>query len=478
LRKILFFLLLVYTAFGQTDSTVVCLSCNQIIEDQAFSHLRDTWEKRPIKIVQLGDSHIQIGHFSSQFRELLNSIGKLKGTGITFPYSLAKSVDGALYKSKASGHWIGDNILSTKPRLELGVTGYSVKTLDSSASISFQLKNPQLDFSEIKIWFNATDSLSYHPDLGSDFYWKETVKGESKLGYARFVRKNRNSTILLKLIKQDSLANEFQFHGLEFVTSNSGVEYHSLGVVGAQFTHLIQHTKLWKEQLKLLDPDLVIFSYGTNEAYNGNFDTNTYTKQVNRFFDELRSLMPSVAILVTSPPDTRSRNRIPQKQIEIIEAQSKLKSSFYDLNKVMGGFGSFQPWFEKNLFLKDKLHLNKDGYQLQAKLFMIPFLNQLKSTVDLSDLKSEMETSVKSINRRPVSKESIVKDSIVKDSIESVAIVPKKKVVQKEVYHLVKKGDTFYSIAARYHVKVNSLIEKNRRVKSTAIQLGDRIRIK
>jgi LysM repeat protein len=462
----------VFTAVGQSDSTVVCLSCNQIKEDQAFNNLKETWNKRPIKIVHLGDSHIQIGHFSSQIRALLNSVGKLKGTGITFPYSLAKSVDGALYKSKAAGQWIGDNILSSKPKLELGVTGYSIKTLDSSATISFQLKDALQDFTEVKIWFSA-DSLSYQPDLGSDFYWKETVKGEAKLGYARFIRKNRSSTILLKLIKPDSIAREFQFHGLEFISSNSGLEYHSLGVVGAQFTHLIQHAKLWKEQVKLLNPDLVIFSYGTNEAYNGNFDAMAYAKQVNRFFDELRFLMPSVAIVVTSPPDTRSRNRIPQKQNEIIEAQSKLKSSFYDLNKVMGGFGSFQPWFENNYFLKDKLHLNKEGYQLQAKLFMIPFLNQLKPAMDLSPLKAEIEESVKSISRRVVTKDTSEKDSVV-----SAVIVPKKKLIQTSVFHLVKKGDTFYSIAARYHVTVKSLIENNRKVKSTAIQLGDRIRIK
>jgi len=435
--------------------------------------LRNTWSKRPIKIVHLGDSHIQIGYFSSQIRELLNSVGKLKGTGITFPYSLAKSVDGALYKSKASGRWVGDNLLSTKPKLELGVTGYSIKTTDSSSSISFQLKDLQLDFSEVKIWFNA-DSLSFQPNLGSDFDWKETVKGVGKLGYARFIRKNRASSIQLKLIKSDSLAQEFQLHGLELVSATtSSFEYHSLGVVGAQISHLIQHTKLWKEQLKLIGPDLVIFSYGTNEAYNGNFDAANYTKQVNRFFDELRLLLPSIAILVTSPPDTRSRNRIPHKQSKIVEAQSKLKSSFYDLNKVMGGFGSFQPWYENNYFLKDKLHLNKAGYQLQAKLFMIPFLSQLKPTTDVSALKSEMEASVKSISRRVVLKDTITKDSVVLEPV-----IPQKKQIQKALFHLVKKGDTFNSIAARYHVSVKSLIEKNRRVKSTAIQLGDRIRIK
>lgn len=463
---------IVFSALGQTDSSVVCLPCNQIVEDQAFVKLKDTWNKRPIKIVHLGDSHIQIGHFSSQIREQLNTISHLNGTGITFPYSLAKSVDGAWYKSKASGHWIGDNILSSKPKIDMGVTGYSIKTLDSTASISFQLKEALSDFSEIKIWFNA-DSLSYLPDLGNDFILKETVKGLGKVGYARFIRKNKSSAILLKLIKQDSLAREFQFHGLEFVSSTGAFEYHSLGVVGAQFTHLIQHAKLWKEQLQLLNPDVVIFSYGTNEAYNGNFDASSYSKQIGRFFDEIRSLLPSTAILVTSPPDTRSRNRVPQKQVEIIEAQANWKSSFYDLNKVMGGFGSFQFWFESNYFLKDKLHLNQSGYQLQAKLFMLPFLNQLKPHVDLRALRSEIDRGIQSIRKRVV-----VKDSIVKDSLAVEVLIPQKIIVHSAVFHTVRKGDTFYSIARRYKVTVKSLEQKNRRIKSTAIQLGDRIRIK
>lgn len=463
---------IVFSALGQTDSSIVCLPCNQIEGDQAFLKLKETWNKRPIKIVHLGDSHIQIGHFSAQIRAQLNRITLLNGTGITFPYSLAKSVDGAWYKAKATGHWTGDNILSTKPKLELGVTGYSIKTLDSTASITFQLKDALSDFSEVKIWFTA-DSLSYQPDLGMDFSFKETIRGEGKLGYARFIRKNNSSSFQLKLIKKDSIEREFQFHGLEFVSSTTAFEYHSLGVVGAQFTHLIQHAKLWKEQLHLLNPDLVIISYGTNEAYNGNFDAVTYSKQISRFLDEIRSLLPATAILVTSPPDTRSRNRVPQKQIEIIEEQSKWKSSFYDLNKVMGGFGSFQPWFENNYFLKDKLHLNKAGYQLQAKLFMIPFLTQLKPKLDLSQLKSEVKSSIQSIQKRVVKQ-----DSVVKDSVDIEVIVPRKKIVHSEIFHTIKKGDTFYSIAERYHVTVKSLEGKNRKVKSTALQLGDRIRIK
>ena len=470
MRKALFFLLVAFTSFGQSDSTVICLPCNQIIEDQAFTKLKKTWKKRPIKIVHLGDSHIQIGYFSAQIREILNSIGDLRGSGITFPYSLAKSVDGAIYKAKKNGRWDGENILSTRPKLDLSLTGYSIKTLDSNASIAFHLKDPKFNFSELKIWYNA-DSLSFTPSLGDNFELKELVRTNGKIGFARFSRKNPVTQFELKLIKSDSSAKEFQLHGLDFITTNSDFEYHSLGVVGAQFTHLIQHTILWKEHIKMLNPDLLIISYGTNEAYNGNFDSNAYSKQINRFLNEIREVVPSVSILLTSPPDTRSRNRIPKMQNAIIESQSKVQSSFYDLNKVMGGFGSFQPWYENDLFLKDKLHLNKAGYQLQAKLFMLALIRQLKSNKNLDELLSQVADKSRLVVRK-----TSVQDTVVKDSLRLV--IPEKKVVEKSIYHKVKSGDTFYSISKKYHISVDVLIARNRKKKSTALQLGDRIRIK
>jgi len=116
--------------------------------------------KEPFRIVHIGDSHVQIGHFTKQIRDIFAEHVPLKGSGISFPYSLAKSVDGPWFKSKASGIWVGDKILSANPKLDLGLTGYSVLTQDSSASISFQLRDLNANYDGVKVWFNS-DSLSF-----------------------------------------------------------------------------------------------------------------------------------------------------------------------------------------------------------------------------------------------------------------------------------------------------------------------------
>jgi lysophospholipase L1-like esterase len=288
---------------------------------------------------------------------------------------------------------------------------------------------------------------------------------DNKMGVAHFVAKNRFDQFELKLLKKDSLDQRFQLHGIELVYSQGNLDYHALGVAGAQFTHLINQSKSWREQLKRLNPNLLIFSYGTNEAYNTNFDSSVFVNQVSRFFDEIRQALPDVAILLTSPPDTRSQNRIPPKQVEVIQGLSQIKSSFYDLNKVMGGFGSYQPWIEHNYFLKDKLHLNKAGYELQADLFMLALLTQLQPNWDLSTLKSRVEAQANALVRK------IVVDSLNKDTLVST---PKVEIL----YHRVKKGESFFSIAKRYNLNIEALIRRNSRHKSKALQVGDRIRIK
>lgn len=88
----------------------------------------------------MGDSHVQIGHFSGEIKRLLG----VRKEGIQFPYRLAKSVDGRVLKSKASGRWEGTSILKPSAGWNIGLAGYAVSTRDSTAQITFTLKDSWL----------------------------------------------------------------------------------------------------------------------------------------------------------------------------------------------------------------------------------------------------------------------------------------------------------------------------------------------
>ena len=351
--------------FAKVDSTQVCHSCNVIRRDSGVAELAPKWKSGTLKVLHLGDSHVQIGHFSSEIKRLLG----VQQEGIQFPYSLAKSVDGRVLKSKSRGRWEGTSILKPSAGWNIGLAGYAVSTRDSTAQITFTLKDSLARFNQIRVWTNS-DSCAMIPDVGPEFSLDK--RGQSgNVAYWDFKSYTPVSQFTLALQKSASNQDEFTLHGVEVLSNVTSIDYQDLGVAGAQFTHLKSRGNVALEQIELLKPDLLICSFGTNEAYNANWNPVTYRQALVEFMLDVKSKSPGTVFLFTSPPDTRSQKRIPKFQQEVVQTLSDLPAACYDLNQVMGGFGSSAEWVKNGCLLKDQLHLTKEGYQLQAKLFVL-----------------------------------------------------------------------------------------------------------
>ena len=354
-----------YPLFAKVDSTEVCHSCNVVQRDADIAALAPKWKSGKLKILHLGDSHVQIGHFTGELKRLLG----VQKSGIQFPYSLAKSVDGPVLKSKAKGRWEGISILKSSTGWNIGLAGYSVSTRDSTAQITFTLKDSLATLNHIRVWCSA-DSCAMMPDVGPEF--SVDKRGQrGNVAYWDFISKNAFSQFTLGLQKRAAQQDEFTLHGVEILTPNSSIDYQDLGVAGAQFTHLKSRGNVALSQIELLKPDLIICSFGTNEAYNAHWNPATYRQALIEFMQDVKSKSPETVFLLTSPPDTRSQKRIPPFQREVIQVLADLPVPFYDLNQVMGGYGSSEAWVKNGCFLKDQLHLTKEGYQLQAKLLAL-----------------------------------------------------------------------------------------------------------
>ncbi|MFM1934174.1 MAG: hypothetical protein RL360_1054, partial [Bacteroidota bacterium] len=176
-----------------------------------------------------------------------------------------------------------------------------------------------------------------------------------------------------------------------------GIEYIDLGVAGAQFTHLKSRANLVLDQIKILQPDLIICSFGTNEAYNANWESQSYKKAWQVFIQEIQAISSKTIFLLTSPPDTRSQNRVPKHQQEVIRVLAETKVPFYDLNSAMGGFGSSEEWVKNGCFLKDQLHLTKEGYQFQAKLFVLALFKTWGDQASFENLQKQVNQHMISV---------------------------------------------------------------------------------
>lgn len=375
---------------AEIDSLKVCLPCNEIQQDSSLALLSTKWKSGDLKVLHLGDSHVQIGHFSGEIKRLLQA----KNSGIHFPYPLAKSVDGRLFKTKAFGSWIGISVLKPASGINIGLTGYAVSTRDTSAKIQWIAKDSLQLFRRVRVW-TESDSCALIPGLDSDFVLVHQQQKE-RMRYYDFESTLPVHQFTLSL-RNVGLGDQFTLHGIELQREEKGIEYIDLGVAGAQFTHLKSRANLVLDQIKILQPDLIISSFGTNEAYNAKWESQSYKNAWLEFVREIQSISPKTAFLLTSPPDTRSQNRVPKYQQEVIRVLAEMKVPFYDLNAVMGGFGSSLDWVKKGCFLKDQLHLTKEGYQLQAKLFVLALFKTWGDQTSFENLQKQVNQHIISV---------------------------------------------------------------------------------
>ena len=471
-------------------------------------------------IIHIGDSHIQGDYFSGEIRRQLQGFFGNAGQGLLFPYALAKSYGprGALLSQK--GVWTGIKTLTPNLLEPLGLIGYGAVTHNANAqiTIAFNEKFNDSVFQRINIWHTA-DPKSYITQLNDAFSWAGSQLYTSGWGVSSYTSQTFVKSFTLTTLSTHPVQNHYGFYGFELLpTPRRGIAYHHCGVVGAQFTHLIEKAPWAIEQIAHLKPDIVIFSFGTNESYNEKYDSAAYSKSVQKFLSELVLASPQTAIIITTAPDTRSRNLIPPNQISVNNQLKTLAKNshltLYDLNATMGGWGSMNLWYKNKLTLADKLHFTASGYALQGKLFSLSFLQSYnkvnkKDTLAIDTLRNAVCQSMKklwlddwvhplgdssepnqTLQPIPIPVKRVSPDSIQNTSdpkthpnLESHGKITtqknkklasnKKKVTSSgEKIHTVRKGENLYRIGKLYHVSHESIAKKNHLNNPKAITPG------
>lgn len=429
-------------------------------------------------IVHFGDSHIQGDYFSGEFRRTLQSYFGASGSGIIFPYSLCKSFGPRGLQSSKIGLWKGTNILNSSEKNKIGLAGYELTTSDTISKLKFQFSekfNASLS-KTLKIWY-LLDSTTTNFNLTNEFDEIKDTQYDGGWGVRTYNYKNAISDFEVSIKSKKNNSAEFTFHGFELDQPiKNGIKYHQCGVVGAQFSHLINNSNLIVSQLKYLEPDLIVFSFGTNEAYDNNIDSSKYFNQLNKFISQLNLTLPNTAIIFTTAPDTRSQGKVPSNQISINNQLIKISKthdlSLFDLNKAMGGWGSLNGWYKNNLVSSDKLHFSSSGYSLQGKLFSLAFLENYNSnfnndSVQLNPLRDDILNKLKPV---------LTNNKIEEVDINHPTIVkPIKLKIPKK--YIVKKGDTIFKIAKKLNVSGKKILRLNNLNENSIIRPGQVIKI-
>ena len=449
-------------------------------------------QNKTFTVLHIGDSHVQGDFFSGEIRRQLQSYFGFAGIGAIFPYSLAKSYGPRGSVAKAEGKWESYKILSPRADLKLGILGYGLTTSKEKSAIQFSIqeKFPMTEFTEFQIW-HTNDSTTFEFEMNKEFQLTNQQKFESGWTVSSFKSATPQTQFKLETKSTHQQQKHFEFLGCELVPANKvGINYHHLGVVGAQFTHFIKSANFNLEQMAFLKPDLIIFSFGTNEAYDNSFDSLTYFNTVSEFIKVMIEKMPEVAIIFTTAPDTRSVGRTPPHQTTVNNQLKKIAAQFelsvFDLNAEMGGWGSLYKWHKNDLTLKDKLHFKQPGYALQGRLFTYSLLatyNQLfdKEQLPLISLKDTITSYMQRILIEKVEKDTLHVAPVISDTSITTSNINVPEIKTKETVetiaestktHIVKKGESIYIVGKKYKINYKSILKANSLTEKSVIRPG------
>lgn len=324
---------------------------------------------KTVSVVHLGDSHIQADFLTQTVRRLMHHHFGNPGRGLVAPNRLMRSNNGRNYRIKSENKWKHSFVV--KPNhIPIGIAGLGLQITDTVASVNLltfdENESGEWDFNEITTYSDLSSA-----EINID---KANIVNSIEHGvYAKtFILDSLTNDIEVQFYSSPD-KKEINLFGFNLSNSQSGLFYHSIGINGAKYCDFC-NKDVFFNQLPMLSPELVIISFGTNEAM-AKFvnETNLYSS-ISELVADINCRLPNAVIMLTTPAETYTRNRAAPnartgKVRDIIVDYAETNGlPYWDLYAITGGKGSAVNWNKKRMMTRDKIHLNQHGYEYQGNL--------------------------------------------------------------------------------------------------------------
>ena len=338
-------------------------------------------ESDPVRITHFGDSHVAADLWTGPVREALQARFGDGGRGFVLagrPWSSywQKALDNGV-----EGRWRVDGFRGGQADGWYGVGGCSMASTDPRAAVRARvpgeggarfvevhhLRQPGGGCFEVRLDDRPVGRVS---TAGP---WIESA-------FARFDLPAAGVTVSVHPLG----GREVRLGGLSF-GGGRGVIYDALGINGARADRLLTADPAGlADDLRRLDPRLLVLSYGTNELFDDALELGDYGARLDRVLSRLRAAVPGADCLLTGPPDARRRGR-PLPLIDgVIDTQRALADAhgcaFWDARAAMGGPDSIRRWRRARLAQRDLVHLTRDGYTHLGAAFAGALLRAFETT--------------------------------------------------------------------------------------------------
>ncbi len=348
-----------------------------------------SWHGGKWQAVQIGDSHIQPDIMTAQVRHRLQHKWGNGGRGLIAPLNLARTNEPRDYYLKSSCRPSATSkLLSRTWSTEIGLTGVAIGWDTAFTELGLRAKMAADRFTSVTLLHAPHGGYETASTGGEVLFGKELSPWAS-----RFDLPAATDTVTL------GVPCTSDFHGAILSNNKQGVMVHAIGNNGATCGTYLKVDR-FAEQMKVLDPQLIIISLGTNEAF-GNI--SGVESNLHQLVTRLRTAMPKAQILLTTPMECQKRvstkvaervkvgggrkrkasyktvyktvtsyaanSNVPRVRDIIMEYGRRHRIAVWDLYTIAGGAGASNKWVAAGLMNpNDHLHQLEAGYELQGQL--------------------------------------------------------------------------------------------------------------
>jgi lysophospholipase L1-like esterase len=377
---------------------------------------------RNIRILHLGDSHTSADFLTGEIRRRLQETYGNGGTGYVTAGRPHIGVLSSSLKITVSPGWTYQALQKSEDIGEFWMSGFNTVASKADETLSFVSDQP-VTFDVIEI------EAIRRPGGGTiDIKLDGATEGSFDLSAAKA------EPVVIRLVPDHGPTNRVReitlttrSEGIVSISSvaiyntRAGLTYNSVGYPGATIDLLNKlDAKLFANDLRRLDPQIVVLSFGTNEASKENLDIAGYTQKYERVLSKIRAALPQASIVLIGPPEaeelppeckdkkrdsaeckhalettasgTSGEAGCPWKTLprlgDVREAQRKIAQR---MGLVYWNWASIMPkecgadrWLAQSppLMAKDHVHFTIAGYKKSAASFLatlVPVIEKLRS---------------------------------------------------------------------------------------------------
>ncbi|SCC50804.1 GDSL-like Lipase/Acylhydrolase [Chitinophaga costaii] len=364
---------------------------NRIQQENGLSPFFDALQLKDqvVSVLQLGDSHVQAGFFPAALASRLQGDFGNAGRGWVFPFNLANTNGPSDYKWSSARIWDTQRIVDRSLNEAPGPGGMELTTRQHTISLQFSGNDGNAMDNTVKkatlLYYGGDDATVTAGGAQVNIQPVPLPGDALKLTDATLTFDTPVNGFTANWLTQSN-AN-FHFYGALLQNGHPGILYSAIGVNSAMYQHYNDNSSTLTALMTVLQPQLVIISLGTNEAYGG-ITASQMAANIDRTVTTLRELNPNVALLLTTPAASSIATRKAYRRRQGKRYVTSYKVSYRPNTNVLvmrnailqyAREHQLAAWdfYEQNRGMSkafsgawstDHIHFNAHGYTLQGNL--------------------------------------------------------------------------------------------------------------